>query len=87
LLIKFHISIRDSTDVSESFVLSEHFQEFHSERVEVSKTVQSGIECCDFLGSDTSVLGEKLEGFRVVIESFDVDNILINGVERLLFGS
>ena len=41
----------------------------------------------DFFGANATVLSEKVEGLRVVIETLKVDKVLIDGVEGFLLRS
>lgn len=46
--------------------------------------VESVIELVDLLEADTSVLGEQLEGLRVLVEGLQVDDVLVHGVQSLI---
>ena len=55
--------------------------------MECCNTLKSFVELSDFFGSNTSILGEQVKGLWIIIESFKVHQILINGIESLLLRS
>jgi len=55
--------------------------------VEVTKALETLVEKLNLSSTNTSVLGEVLERFGVIVERIDVADILIDGVEGLTLGS
>jgi len=86
LLIKLSVFLSDGLDEGESLVLSQNLQELNSKWVEIGDTLQSIVEFGDFLDTDTSVLGEKLETLGVIIEALDIGHIFVDGEEGFLLG-
>jgi len=87
LLVQLDVAGCNSTDVSESLVLSQHFKELNGQRMELAEGVEGLVEQLDLSGSDTCVLSEELERFRVVVQGLNVANVFVNCVQGLVFRS
>lgn len=83
-LVQFLVPLSDTADEREPFVLSKDFQELDGQWMESSDTLKSFVELCDFLETDSSVLGEQEEGFGVIVETLQIHNVFVNGEKRLL---
>lgn len=55
--------------------------------MESGDTLKSIVELLDFFGANATVLSEKVEGLRVIIETLEVHEVLVDGVEGFLLRS
>ena len=85
-MIQFHISVSDGVNVGKSLVFGQNLEEPDSQWVEISKVVESLIEKTDLFGSNTSILCEKSESFRLGVKALKIHYVLVNHVECFLLG-
>lgn len=50
-------------------------------------TLQGSVELLDLARSDTTILSEQEESFRIVVETLKVDKVLVDWVESFLLRS
>lgn len=84
--IEFRISISNMANEGEPFVLCKNLQELHSQRMESSNTLQSLVELNDLLCADTCILREQVESLGVIVQTFEVDEVFVDGIECFLLG-
>lgn len=84
LFIQLGEAVSNIIDPAKTLVLGKNNEELSGGRVQLRDAVEGFVELGDFLETDTCVLGEKLEGLRVLVEGLQVDNVFVHCVESLL---
>jgi len=78
------VLLGDFLDEVKTLVFGKNFHESHSLGAERSSFKESSVESLDFSLTDTLVIGEHSEVFRVLVEVTDVRHVFVDSKELLV---
>ena len=84
--VELLVSLSDFLDVHQFFVFLEDFNESDCDWLDSSDLDESVSELPNLSRSNTSVLSEELEGFRVLVQKLDIFHVFVNFVKSFLSG-
>lgn len=82
LLIKLLELFGDFFDEHKSLVFSKNFNEFVSNSTEICSFLKRLVELFNFLKTNSCILGEELESFRVFVQLTKVNHIFVNIIKN-----
>ena len=78
LLVELAVLLGDLLDEHQALVLREHLDEADGNLVEVTGLLKASVELSDLLDTDTSILGEQLEGLGVGVEFTEESHVFVD---------